>query len=102
MLYPLWRSKRQGNFSFGDSLNLPYSAPAWFTPLESALGGRRLDCVERHYLLKNGLVKKIILHEVPTTIGEGIKPFDRDGILLIPMEGTPELAGVKVYEYSVA
>ena len=55
-----------------------------------------------NFLLKNGLVKKLILHEVPTAIGEGIKPFDRDGILLIPMEGTPELAGVKVYEYSVA
>jgi len=54
-----------------------------------------------NFLLKNGLVKKIILHEVPTAIGEGIKPFDRDGISLTPIKGVSELAGVKVYEYSV-
>ncbi len=55
-----------------------------------------------NFLLKNGLVKKIILHEVPIAIGEGIKPFDREGVMLIPMEATPKLAGVKVYEYSVS
>lgn len=55
-----------------------------------------------NFLLKHGLVKKIILHEIPISIGEGIKPFDRDGVILIPSGGAPKLDGVKVYEYSVA
>jgi len=54
-----------------------------------------------NFLLKNGLAKNIILHEVPAAIREGIRPFDKDGIMLTPLEGAPELAGVKVYEYSV-
>src|SRR3989338_8563824 len=54
-----------------------------------------------NFLLKNCLGQKIILHEVPTAIGEGIRPFDRNGVALISIEGVPELAGVKVYEYSV-
>ena len=54
-----------------------------------------------NFLLKNGMVKKIILHEVPTSIGEGIRPFDKEGITLIPVDGTLQLGGVKVYEYQV-
>lgn len=54
-----------------------------------------------NFLLRNGLVKKIILHEVPTSIGEGIEPFDRQEIMLIPTDETPQLDGVKVHEYRV-
>ena len=54
-----------------------------------------------NFLLKNGMVKKIILHEVPISIKEGIKPFDTDGISLIPIDETAKLEGVKVCEYNV-
>ena len=54
-----------------------------------------------NFLLKNGMVKKIILHQIPVSIGEGIKPFDTNGISLIPIGETAKLEGVRVYEYSV-
>lgn len=54
-----------------------------------------------NFLLKNRLVEKIILHEVPTGIGEGIKPFDIDGINLIPVKDVPKLEGITVREYKV-
>ncbi|MEK7661987.1 MAG: hypothetical protein AAB355_00585 [Patescibacteria group bacterium] len=53
------------------------------------------------YLLKHRMVEKIILHEVPISIGEGIKPFDREGISLTPINKVPKLKGIRVYEYSV-
>lgn len=55
-----------------------------------------------NFLLKHGLVKKIILYEVPVIIGEGIKPFDTDGIALTPINETPQLAGIRVREYNVS
>ena len=54
-----------------------------------------------NFLLKNHLVKKIILHEVPTAIKEGIKPFYTDGIRFIPIDDVPKLEGVKVREYKI-
>ena len=53
-----------------------------------------------NFLLKNGLVGKIILHEVPEAIGEGIRPFD-DDIAVVPTQSSSRLAGVKVREYDV-
>src|SRR3989344_5671834 len=53
------------------------------------------------FLLKNGLVKKIILHEVPTSIGACIKPFNAEGISLAPIHEVPKLEGVQVREYRV-
>lgn len=55
-----------------------------------------------NYLLSAGLVKKIILHEVPIAIGQGIKPFDKERIMLAPIDEVPNLDGVRVHEYSVA
>jgi len=54
-----------------------------------------------NFLLKSGVVKKVILHEVPVFIQEGIKPFDTDGISLIPADKTTKLEGVRIYEYNV-
>jgi len=54
-----------------------------------------------NFLLKNHLVKKIILHEVPTSIGEGIKPFDKNELVLIPGEDVPKVHGVRVYEFRI-
>ncbi|MBU6501001.1 MAG: hypothetical protein KGJ89_02645 [Patescibacteria group bacterium] len=56
-----------------------------------------------NYLLKNGFVKNIILHEVPAAIGEGIRPFDfdKDGFVLVPINNPPGVDGVKVCEYKV-
>ena len=54
-----------------------------------------------NFLLKNNFVKKIVLHKVDTPIGEGIKPFDTDGVSLTPVNETPKLEGVQVLEYSV-
>ncbi len=52
------------------------------------------------YLLKNGFVKKVIFHEVPIAIGEGIKPFE-ENVILRPIESPPQLDGVKVKEYAI-
>jgi len=52
-------------------------------------------------LLREGLVDKIILHELPESIGDGIKPFDRDGVTLLPIESSSKAKGVKVREYRV-
>ncbi len=54
-----------------------------------------------NFLLRDGLVDKVILHEVSSKIGEGIKPFDRDGITLLPVENPSKADGVKVLEYRV-
>ena len=54
-----------------------------------------------NFLLKNHVVKKIILHEVPAPINEGLKPFDIGGITLLPIEKVPKLEGVKVREFKV-
>ncbi|MEI8339473.1 MAG: SRPBCC family protein [bacterium] len=54
-----------------------------------------------NFLLKNHLVKKIIHHEVPVDIGEGIKPFDIEGITLVPIENVQNIEGVTVREYRV-
>lgn len=54
-----------------------------------------------NYLLKNHLVKKIIFHEVPVVINEGIKPFDIDRNNLLEIEDISQLEGVKVREYQV-
>ncbi|OGN19392.1 MAG: hypothetical protein A3I32_02920 [Candidatus Yanofskybacteria bacterium RIFCSPLOWO2_02_FULL_45_10] len=54
-----------------------------------------------NFLLGSHLVKKVILHEVPTSIKEGIKPFDKDEIILIPIDKSPEIKGVKVREYRI-
>ncbi len=54
-----------------------------------------------NFLLKRGLVKKIILHEVPVKIGGGIRPFDTDGVSLTPINEIPKLVGVIVREYVV-
>lgn len=52
-------------------------------------------------LLREGLVDKVILHEVPVKIGEGIKPFDQKNIVLLPVENHSKADGVKVLEYRV-
>jgi dihydrofolate reductase len=54
-----------------------------------------------NFLLKDNLVEKIILHEVPATIGEGIKPFDIQETTLVPVETVQNIEGVKVREYKV-
>ena len=54
-----------------------------------------------NFLLREGLVDKIILYEVPEAIGEGIKPFKRDDITLLPVENSAKLKGIKVHEYRV-
>ncbi len=54
-----------------------------------------------NFLLKEGLVNKIIFHEVPISIGEGIVPFDEENVTLCPVENHQKLEGVKVHEYRV-
>jgi dihydrofolate reductase len=55
-------------------------------------------------LLREGLVDEIIFHEVPTAIGDGIKPFEigETGAFLIPMKNTEHIEGVKVHKYRMA
>ncbi|KKU52862.1 MAG: hypothetical protein A3H69_02075 [Candidatus Sungbacteria bacterium RIFCSPLOWO2_02_FULL_47_9] len=53
------------------------------------------------YFLKNGFVKKIIIHQVSIAIEEGIKPFEQNNATLVPVEGVPQLDGVRVKEYVV-
>ncbi len=55
-----------------------------------------------NYLLKNGLVKKIILHEIPIAIGDGIKPFADNVATLTPVPVLQQLNGVTVKEYVVS
>lgn len=55
-----------------------------------------------NYLLANHLVKRVIFHELPIKIGEGIKPFDAEGITLISVSGVTQLEGLKVREYEIA
>jgi dihydrofolate reductase len=54
-----------------------------------------------NFLLGEGMVDKVIHHEVPVSIGEGIKPFDEDLVTLIPVQNTQKLDGVEVREYQV-
>ncbi len=54
------------------------------------------------YLLQKDFVKKIILHQVPVSIHEGIRPFNGDSVNLVSIKEVPELDGVKVIEYSVS
>lgn len=55
-----------------------------------------------NFLLANHLVKKIILHKVPESIGDGIKPFDEKLVTLTALENVAQLDGVTVLEYEVA
>lgn len=50
-------------------------------------------------LLGERLVDKVIFHEVPVSIGDGIRPFDQENITLLPTENSQKLEGVKVREY---
>lgn len=53
------------------------------------------------FLLAKKLIKKIIFHEVPVSIGSGIKPFDDSFATLVPVENVTQLEGVKVRGYTV-
>ena len=54
-----------------------------------------------NYLLKHNLVKKVILYEVAVSIGDGIKPFDNDHVILTPIDNSSRIEGVTVREYRV-
>jgi len=45
-----------------------------------------------NYLIRNYLVKEIVLHEVSVSIGDGIEPFDRTSL---------QLEGIKVRKYKL-
>ncbi len=53
------------------------------------------------FLLQKGLVDKIIFHEVPIMIGNGIKAFDSKRVSLSPVKNLDIFPGVKVKEYNV-
>ena len=53
------------------------------------------------FLLQKGLVDKIIFHEVPIAIGNGIKAFNSERISLLPVKNPDIFSGVKVKEYRV-
>ena len=54
-----------------------------------------------NFLLENHLVKKVIFHKVPVSIGDGIKPFDEKMISFISEKNIPKIEGVEVSEYNV-
>lgn len=54
-----------------------------------------------NHLLKKHMVKEIIFHEVPVSIGDGIKPFDEVGIVLKPIDDVSQLEGIKVRKYKL-
>ncbi len=53
------------------------------------------------FLLQKGLVDKIIFHEVPVAIGNGIKAFNSGRTSLLPVKNLDIFPGVKVKEYRV-
>ena len=54
-------------------------------------------------LLREGFVNKIILHEVPVSIGDGIRPFEIENadFFLTPIGNTKHVEGVRVREFRV-
>jgi dihydrofolate reductase len=55
-----------------------------------------------NYLLEHRLVGKIILHEVPISIDEGIRPFKDMSSYLSKISPSQPLAGVNVREYLIS
>jgi len=55
-------------------------------------------------LLRDNFVDKIILHEIPIFIGDGIRPFEIEKIKsrLMPVEKPRRIEGGEVREYRVA
>lgn len=52
------------------------------------------------YLIKNGVVDKIILYKLPVTIGAGIKPFNTETKnIFIPMDKTKNRDGIIINVY---
>lgn len=54
-----------------------------------------------NYLLEHRLVEKIILHEVPISIVEGIRPFKDMSPYLSEIIPSKVISGIKVREYRV-
>ena len=54
-----------------------------------------------NYLIKNHLVKEIIFHEVPISIGDGIRPFNKHSLILRAVKDVPQLEGIVVRKYKL-
>lgn len=53
-----------------------------------------------NFLLRTGCVEKVILHIVPESIGEGIRPFDENlELTMIPVLDVPQVEGIEVKEF---